>query len=756
MNVLSEASLATEYRFDGPVKVTGAAAYAADASRPGMLWAAYVRSPYPHAQILSIETSAARSAPGVHAVLTAADLPPTARFGRRLQDFPVLAGDRVRFVGDRVAVVAAETRVAAEAAASLIAVEYQELASILRAEDALVDGAPILHPEAADYTFLADRGPRRRPSHPNIQGYDVVVHGSDEARRIAFQNAAHIFEHTFFTPRLHQGYIEPHACLVWIDPDQTIRVISTNKSPFHLRDQFASAVGRDEHTVAVHSEFIGGDFGGKGLSLDEYICYFLASASGRPVKAVMSYVDELGAANPRHASSIRLRTAVDDAGHFLAHESVALIDGGAYAAGKPMPGLVVPAHMTLTPYHVPQARLEVTCVYTNLVPGGHNRAPGDVQATFAGESHVDEIARALGIDPIELRLRNIVRDGSPNVAGHAFHQPRGVEVLEALRRESHWNEPPSAGRGRGVAIGQRHVGTGKTSVVCQVLLDGRVEIATGAPEQGSGTYTAIQRLAAHALSVDPKYITVAHRDTPDAEEDGGIGGSRALNVYGNATLSGAAALKARLEELAAEVMGWPAGQVHLEDDLFRDDSGHTATFVEVTALIARGGPVTTTGSFASQTDEGVSAESFCGYVAEVEVDRETGGFTIRDVVFVGDLGTIINPVAHAGQLQGGFVYGLGSAVMEDLQIQDGQVTTLTLGDYKLPSVADTPPLRVVLLPTQQGPGPLGAKAAGELTNTTVAPAIANAIAAAGSRVYELPLTAERVLAGLEASPASRS
>jgi CO/xanthine dehydrogenase Mo-binding subunit len=737
-----------EYRVEGPHKVTGQANYAADAKQPGMLWAAYVRSPHPHALIRSIDTAAARALPGVHAVLTAADLPPSARFGRRLQDYPVLCRDRVRFIGDRVASVAAETRELAEAAAALVNVEYEELPAILRPEDALADGAPILHPEADQYTFLAERGPRRQFPHANIQGYDLVTHGTDDERERAFRTAYRVFEHSFRTPRLHQGYIEPHACLVWIDDDGTVRIVSTNKSPFHLREQLASTVKLEEHHVVVHSEYIGGDFGGKGLSFDEYTCYFLARATGRPVKAVMTYVDELGAANPRHASHIRLRTAVDEQGHFLAHESTALIDGGAYAAGKVIPSLIVPAHMTLAAYHAPLARLELTCVYTNLVPCGHNRAPGDLQASFAGESHVDMIARELGIDPLELRLRNAVRDGLPNPAGHAFHEPRSVEVLEMLRREAHWDEPLPSGRGRGVAFGQRHVGTGRTTVVTRLLPDGRIQVLTGSPEQGTGTYTVIQRVAAKSLSVDPAHIVVTHVDTPDAEPDAGVGGSRAANVYGNATFESVTALKARLEDLAAEILGWPAGHVRIDADAFRDASGQSVSFLDVTRRIAQGAPVETSGSYASPQHAEISSENFCAYAVEVELDHETGAVRVCDAVFVADVGTIFNPVAHEGQLQGGFMYGLGSALTEELLIQDGRVTTLTLGEYKLPAVGDAPPLRVVLLPAQDGPGALGGKSAGELTNTTVPPAIANAVAAAGARVAELPITAERVLAEL--------
>jgi CO/xanthine dehydrogenase Mo-binding subunit len=244
---------------------------------------------------------------------------------------------------------------------------------------------------------------------------------------------------------------------------------------------------------------------------------------------------------------------------------------------------------------------------------------------------------------------------------------------------------------------------------------------------------------------------VRHVATSEAEVDAGVGGSRATNVYGNATHSGALSLRRKLEELASEVLGWSAGEVRIRDDQFVDNSGHSAPFVDVAAQIGRGAPVEAVGTFDAQTTDGsVSTENFCGYVVEVQVDSDTGHVIVENAVFVADVGTIINPVAHAGQVQGGCIYGLGTAVMEEVAHQDGQVTTLTLGDYKLPTVVDTPPLRIVHLAPQPGPGPLGAKAAGELTNTTVAPAVANAVAAAtGARVTDLPITAERVLAALE-------
>jgi CO/xanthine dehydrogenase Mo-binding subunit len=439
----------------------------------------------------------------VNAVLTGADLPEHARFGRRLQDWPVLARTKVRFVGDRVAAVAAETRQAAEAAAQLIQVEYDELPAALTVEDALAADAPTLHEHAEDYAYFG--GTRPPVPHPNIQGQLVVTVGTDAERAAAFAHAYRVLEHTFRTPRQHQGHVEPHACAVWIEPSGTVRVVSTNKTPFTLRQQMSRTIGVPEDQIVVDSAFIGGDFGGKGTSLDEYTCYFLARATGRPVKAEMRYVDELAAGNPRHASVAQLRTAVDAHGHFLAHESRIAFDGGAYAAGKPIPGLILGGGLaTLSPYRVPQARLQLTAVYTNTVPGGHMRAPGEVQALFAGESHVDLIARELGIDPLELRIRNAVRDGEPNGAGERVRESRVAAALETVRREMRWDEPRPANVGRGLATDIRHIGGGRTSLRMRLVpASGTIDVLTGMVDQGAGAHTVIRRVAAAALSVAP-------------------------------------------------------------------------------------------------------------------------------------------------------------------------------------------------------------------------------------------------------------
>ena len=463
----------------------------------------------------------------------------------------------------------------------------------------------------------------------------------------------------------------------------------------------------------------------------------------------MSYADELQASNSRHSAIMTLRTAVSRDGMFLAHQSEAIVDGGAYAAGKVAPNLVVPVHNTLTAYHIPVTRLEVKAVYTNSIPGGSMRAPGDPQSMFASECHVDMIAQELRLDPIELRRRNAIHDGEPSVTGEHVRRARAIEVLDALEGESGWGTPLAPGHGRGVSLGVRHIGAGATSVVIQLLPGGQVEVQTGVADQGGGAHTVLRRVAAAVMSVDPRRVVIRHCDTAGPAPDPGVGGQRITHVLGRAAQAGAVEMKARLEELAAETMGWPAGQVRLEGDRFVTASS-SASFDEVADQIVRGAPVEVTGAYDSQHKPGEPGDfEFAGYVVEAEVDRETGAVQIHDVLLVADVGTIINPVAHQGQLEGGLMFGIGAALMEELKVQDGQITTLTLGDYKVPCAMDTPPFRTVLLRDPSGPGPLGAKAAGELTNTSVAPAVANAVAACGARVTHMPLTAERVLEALD-------
>jgi CO/xanthine dehydrogenase Mo-binding subunit len=700
-----------EYRIEGRDKVTGAARYAADVSRPGMLHAAFVTSPYAHARIVSVDTSGARALPGVRAVLTGADIS-RQRFGRRLQDWPVLCFDRALFIGDRVAAVAADSADTADEAARLVEVEYEELPAVLDTRAALADGAPVLHPDAAGYAYLG--GSRAGRPHPNVQGYGLHEHGDVAA---AFKTAHRVYEHSFTVPRVHQAYLEPRAALVWLDGD-IVRVVTTNKAPFALRQHMSASLGIPESEIVVDAGHIGGDFGGKGLSLDEFALYHLARATGRPVRALTRYADDLQATNTRHAATITLRTGVDRDGRILAHESRVVFDGGAYAAGKPvatlMPG---DAMLTLAGYRVPAARVEAMTVYTNQVPAGHSRAPGQPQNAFAAESHMDLIARDLGIDPLALRERNAVRDGDVDVTGKPWHGTDGPALLARLRKATRGGETGTDGaRGTGFALGVRHVGRGRASMVLR-LGDGRVELHTGVSDQGGGAHTLFQRIVATELGLSLDRVSVVRGTTDAVPHDPGVGGSRVTPVQGTAALDAARKLKTKLAELGRSL----------------DD----ADAVEVT------------GEAAQEGHEG----SMYAYAVEVTVDRETGMTTIDRATLTADVGTVINPVALRGQLEGGFVFGLGQAMMEELRVEDGRVVTANLGDYKIPTIADVPPLRLDLVTDHPGPGPFGAKSVGELANPAVGAAVANAVQdACGARVMSLPVTAEKIWRELQRKP----
>jgi carbon-monoxide dehydrogenase large subunit len=733
-----------EYRVEGSEKVTGAAHYTADNLPPDTLFAAFLTSPVPRARIRKIDASRARTLPGVHAVLTGADIG-LVRFGRRLLDWPILAIDEVRFIGDRMAAVAAESREVAEDALSLIDVELEDLPAVFDVRQALTDDAPVLHPDAAEYRYLG--GQRPPVPHPNVQGHVHIERGDDVDA--VFATAPHVFEHTFRTPRQHHLFIEPHAALVWISEDGVTHIITTNKAPFSLRSQMAAALGLDPETLDIGSSYIGGDFGGKGMSIDEYGCYFLARATGRPVKAVRRYVDEIASTNTRHSSLITLRSAVGDDGRLLAHDARILFDGGAYAAAKPLAHLVVNGGMAaLVPYRIPNTRIDVKTVYTNSVPSGHMRSPGEVQAIFAGESHLDMIATELGIDPLEFRLRNVARDGDRGPTGEYFREARGAEILETLRAATHWGEPLPAGRGWGLGISARHIGGGKLALPMRLERDGRITVVITLPDQGNGATTVIRRVVSAVMSIKPERVVIDRGSTFGHQADPGVGGSRVTHLGSQAAADGAEKLRKRLEELVASVFGLPDGSVRLTDDAFRTDAGVVAGFDEVAARLVEAEPVEVIGTYDASAPHGHDEPAdfnFVGYAVQADVDQSTGQVSVRRAILAADVGTIINPVAHQGQLDGGFIFGLGSATMEELVLEDGQVMTSSFAEVKLPCAADIPPLETILLPTHIGPGAFGAKGIGELSNISIAPAVANAIhAAAGVRIQELPLTAERV------------
>jgi CO/xanthine dehydrogenase Mo-binding subunit len=736
-----------EFRVDGNIKASGQAKYTADFRMPGMLWADFLPGTMAHAKIVSIDTSAARAMPGVHVVLTGRDIGER-YFGRRLCDWPVLALDRVRFVGEFVAAVAAETPQIAEAAIAAIAVEYEELPALFDTEAALSPDAPVLHEHPEKYPFMFPKRPQH--PHPNMQGYGNTTIGDVAA---GFAQADRIFEHTFTTPRYHGGYLEPRATMVWIDEAGIVHVISTNKSPFGLREQLAVTTGLPQERIVVHPSYIGGDFGAKGLSVEEFPCYYLAAAAGRPVKFVRKYLDDIRSTAVRHASKIRVKTGVTNDGKIVALHVNALFDGGAYAAGKVIP-TILPGPETKFPYGIPNQSLERTAVYTNTVPGGFMRAPGDIQCVFAAESAIDLVARELGIEPLEFRMLNCAREGDLDVEGHSYLVARGADVLETLKRESNWNAPLPPGTGRGVAFAVRHIGVGKSTLNVLLMPSGNLEVHTGTTEQGMGILTVLNRVVAADLGIAEARVRVGRGGTDVVPLDPGVGASRTTHILGQAVLVATRALRADLEAVAGELADVPADTMRMRGGAFvsADGKTHITWDAAAAALIATrgGGPITYTGTFDGTPHHGdPQYNDFNGYVVEVTVDRDTGAFTIDDVRFCLDAGTIINPIAHRGQIDGGFVMGLGHATTEELILEEGRITNLTFADYKLPCQQDMPPFHVHVLQSDQGPGPFGARAVGEVNSSAFGPALANAVhAACGVRLTQLPITAERIYAAL--------
>jgi len=739
---------------EGPAKVTGRALYTADVMLPGMLWGKCLRSPFPHARIRAIDAAHARHLPGVHAVLTSAELPEV-RIGRFLLDMPVLARDRVRFVGEKVVAVAAESRDIAEAALALIDVQYEELPTVFEPLAAMQEQAPRIHEQAASYThppipeaFLHGAEVQFFPAIPNVVSQVFYRHGDLAA---GFAQAAHVFEHTFVVPSVHQGYIEPHACMVALEPTGKINVWLSNKTPFIARGQLAAALGVPEERIRVNTAAIGGDFGGKGSLMDSVLCYYLAQHAGRPVQMVMTYTEELTAGNPRHAAVMTLRSGVTPDGHLTARQAKLIFNCGAYGAFTPLHTVHGGVHAG-GPYRVPHLEIESLRVYTNTVPAGHMRAPGAPQTVFAVESHMDMMAHELGLDPVEFRRRNALAEGDPAPLGERWQHIRCQETLLAAVQAAGWGTAKPPHVGRGIGMYDREPGAfGPSSVMLSIDPEARLTLLTGAADTGTGSYTVLQQIVAEELCVPLAAVTVVQGDTDTAAFEVGAGGSRLTHTAGQATLAAARELKLALLRLAAQRLGCAPEHVQVYQSRFVAADGHSLDLATLMTWAAEQGtvPLSRTGSYLPRSP--VEVTSFCAQVAEVAVDPDTGQVQLLRLVTAHDVGTVLNPLTHQGQIEGGVVQGIGQALTEHLQLQEGAVATLHLGDYKLPTVRDIPELTTVLIETQAGPAPYAGKAVGELSNVAVPAAVANAVFdAVGVRLTALPITAEQVYAGLRA------
>ena len=737
-------------RGEGPDKVSGNATYAADVVLPGMLTGKVLRSPFPHAKIVKIDTSRAARLPGVHAVLTADDLP-ARRVGRRLQDVPVLARDRVLFVGEKVVAVAAEDADTAEEALLLVDVEYEELPAVFDPLEAMKPDAPVLHPDLDNYEGL----PRPASQVNNVFSENNWANGDVDQ---GFRESDLIFEHTFNAQLMHQAYIEPHVCIVQVDDSGRVEGWVNNKAPFGLRQQMSAAWDLPEDMIKFNPCSIGGDFGGKGSFMDVPLCYYLALRSRRPVKMAMDYIQELMAGNPRHPAVITLKTGVKSDGRLWARQASTVFNSGAYGAFKPGVSLGG-ADRAGGPYVIPHINIDSYMVYTNNVPCGHMRAPAKPQVTFAVESHTDMIAREMGIDPYEFRLRNVLHDGDPSPTGRGWQEIRAEETLREGAQAAGWTSPkastPNARIGRGMAMADQPPGSGQSTAKVALGEDGKATLRISLWDTGTGAHTVLRQVIAEELTIPVEDVSIVVGDTDAVDFDSGSGGSRVTYTAGRTVLGAALDLREKLTAFAGELLNCAPDQITLQDGRVRQDvvEGQQPREMPLAELAARAadsaqGQLVGEHTFTAPTS---TVTSFCTQTAEVEVDQETGQIKVNKIVSVHDVGTIINPLNHQGQIEGGVIQGLGYALMEELTNEEGRISSLSLGDYKIPTIQDLPELVTRLVGSPSGPAPYDSKGIGESSNVPVAAAIANAIEdAVGVRITDLPITAEKVLAALKA------
>jgi CO/xanthine dehydrogenase Mo-binding subunit len=726
-------------RVESEEKVSGKAIYAEDVVLPGMLWAKALRSPVAHARIKKIDVQKALSLPGVVAVVTGADFG-GAKIGKKIIDMPILADGVVRYVGEKIAAVAAETEAVAEQAVDLIEVEFDELPVVADALKAIETDAPLLHPKLHEYKGLL---------HEIQTPSNVFVHlkwnrGDVEE---GFRQSDLVLENTFCVPAVHQGYIEPHSCVVKVNSNGEAEVWASTKSPFAMREQVGSVFQISPWAIVVHPCYVGGDFGGKGDSNEVALCYLLAKKSGRPVKFLVDYTEELIAGNPRHGATIKIKTGVKKNGLLIAQCMEYIFDSGAYGAYRPQ-GFLVGAHEAFGPYRIANARIEERYVYTNKRPCGYMRAPGHPQGAFAAESQADIVAKKLGIDPADYRRMNFMRDGDRFPVGESIQHVRPTEALNKALEVSRYHGPKGRRIGRGCAVGNWVSKGGESYSFVTIDETGTVTLSTAVTDTGPGAYTIMRQIVGEELDVALDSIRVELLDTTKVIKDTGVRGSSSTRVHGGSAYEAAKQARQELMRIAAESMGASLEELLVyEGGVIHRRAERRMSFAEIARTNGR--PIIGEGHYVNMK-EGPET-STVAQVAEVEVDEETGEVTVKRLTTAHNTGTILNPLTHQGQIDGAVVMGMGYGTIEEIIADDsGRVTTANLGDYKIPNIKDIPTLSTAIVQSDAGSGPYNSMSIGETAIIPTAAAIANAVEdAVGVRIKSLPITAEKVLSALK-------
>ncbi len=748
---------------DGIEKATGRAVYIDDLVLPGMLWGKILRSPYPRARILNIDSSRAKSLPGVKAIITGSDLPP-GRMGAFILDEPVLARGVVRHIGEPVAAVAAVDGEVAQEALGLIAVEYEELPAVFDPLSAMEEGAPIIHEEFASYVKVFNP-----VWQGNVCSHTTFVEGDVE---LGFQQADVILEDSFSTPMVHQCYMEPSGAVASIDVSGKVTVWTSTQSVFVTQARIHQSLGLPMSKIRVIGTKVGGAFGGKVEATVQPVCVALSQVASRPVKIILERDEEFTSLRPRHPAVITIKTGAKNNGQLVAKEMRIVFDTGAYADDGP--GIAAfGAMMARGPYRIPNVKIEGICVYTNKIKCGAFRGFGNPQATFASESQLDGIAQRLGMDPLEIRRINGVENGDRALGGCSYGSVGYKECLKRASEAIGWGTAKGKNRGRGVASINHISGIVSSAATVKMNEDGTAVLLTGAVDIGQGSDTTLSQMAAEELGLPYDHLSIVTSDSETTPYNWATTASRTTYTTGNAVRMAAREAKKQLLALAADCLEanpqdleTREGQVFVAGSpekriSFRDIAGMS--------LWAKQGPILGSASFMVEGPPfdakravvmgypfgAMTAYIFGVHMVEVEVDRETGQVKIVKAVAAHDVGRAINPSIVEGQIQGGFVQGVGYALMEEMILDDGKITNPTLVDYRIPSALDVPKIIPIIVETGEPTGPFGAKGVGECGLVGTAPAIANAIYdAVGVRIKELPLTPERVLAALRAKNAA--
>ena len=741
-------------RHDGLDKVTGRARYGADIQLPGLLYGKILRSPHAHARIKSIDPSRALALPGVKAVVTTKDL---TSLSDRLVDIGegeirnlgflssnCLAQEKVLYKGHAVAGVAATSPHIAEEALSLIDVEYEVLPTVLNAEDAMKEDAPLLHEKLMTVSRAAGPGGTGddEGKGTNIgRRFEHRLGDSDQG----FREADVIVEREFRTVAVHQGYIEPHAATALWDNDGKITIWSSSQGQFAIREQTAKIVGVPVSKVKAIPMEIGGGFGGKTLVYLEPVAAALSRKTGHPVKVTMNRTEVFVGTGPTSGGSIWVKMGVTKAGRITAAQAKLVYEAGAFP-GSPVAG---GARCMFAPYDIPNAYIEAFDVVVNTPKVAAYRAPGAPAAAFAAEQVIDELCEKLSMDPLEFRLLNGAREGTRQIPGPVFGPIGGLEVLQAAKEHPHYSAPlEGPHRGRGVASGFWGNGGGPSSAVASVNPDGTVSLVEGSPDIGGSRVVVAMQLA-EVLGIPAEDISPSVGDTDSIGFTSVTGGSSVAYKTGWACYEAAQDIRRQMIERAATIWEVPVEEVEYRDGVLQHqaDPQLRMSFQELAArLLATGGPIVGRAT----TNERRSGPAFATHIVDVAVDPETGKVDILRYTTIQDAGKAIHPGYVEGQMQGGAVQGIGWALNEEYFFnEEGQMMNSTFLDYRMPISLDLPMIDTVIVEVPHPGHPYGVRGVAELPLIPPMAAIANAIHnAVGVRMTRLPMSPGRILEAL--------